>query len=281
MISLYNWKVFHSAATKGCEDVNPITQLTERFDEFTKSEQKLARYLLDNLQSMMGDPLSDITQRAGSSNAAMVRLCQKLGYKGFSEFRFSMRQALITSAADSPEKSKSSYQDILNTYVRYINQIPLLVGKDEIQRAARTICGAKRLGIWGANRTALSAQMLSHRLRRMGIFNEVSSDSIVLVDNASILSHGDCYIIFSMKGRGIATCDGSIAELAERGCYVILVTMDPKMPAAQKVTQVITLPCPSRDPSPNFLEDQIVVYLFIELLLYEVSWCYQEYAALG
>lgn len=260
--------------------MDPITQLTERFDEFTKSEQKLARYLLNNPQSMMGNPLSDITQRAGSSNAAMVRLCQKLGYKGFSEFRFSMRQALIANTADSPEKTERSYQDILDTYARYINQIPLFVSKDEMQTAARTICSAKRLGIWGSNRTALSAQMLSHRLRRMGIFNEVSSDWVVLQDNASILSRGDCYIIFSMKGRGIAAYDGYIAELTERGCCVILVTMDPKIPAAQRVTQVITLPCPSQDPSPNFLEDQIVVYLFIELLLYEVSLCYQEYAAL-
>lgn len=255
--------------------MNPITQLMKRFDEFTKSEQKLARFLLDNPQCMMGDPLSDITQRAGSSNAAMVRLCQKLGYNGFSEFRFSMRQALMTNATDGLEKSESTYQDILDTYIRYINQIPLFVNMGEIQRAARTICNAKRLGIWGTNRTALSAQMLSHRLRRMGIFNEVSSDWVVLTDNASILSQGDCYIIFSMKGRGIAAYSSSIAEMVERGCCVILVTMDPKIPAVQWASQVITLPCPSQDPSPNFLEDQIVVYLFIELLLYEVSRCYQ------
>ncbi len=257
--------------------MDPIALLRSNFDSFTKSEQKLARYLLDSPASILSNSIDYIAKAAGSSNAAMVRLCQKLGFKGYSEFRFSMHRSLITHAADDLDSADklSPMQGLLNIYTSYINQLPQFVNEQELQKAARVICNAKRIAIWGSNRTFLSAQQLSHRLRRMGIFNAASDDWVVLRDDTEILGTGDCFIFFSMKGRGLRQYASYVGNLIARGCYVILVTMDPKIPSAKDATQVFTLPCPSRDPSANFLEDQVVTFLFIELLLYEVGKCYQ------
>ena len=137
---------------------------------------------------------------------------------------------------------------------------------------AKAICGANRLVFYGINRTFLSAQQLSHRLRRIGIFNEATEDWIVMGDNAAILEEGDCCILFTMKGRGGVELYSNTAQtLKKRGCHVILVTMTANLPIVKHADQVILLPCPSRDPSANFYEDQIVTFLFIELLLYEVT----------
>ena len=257
--------------------MDPITQLETSFDSLTKSEQRLARYLLDDPSSILNASIDSITKAAGSSNAAMVRLCQKLGYKGFSEFRFSMHRALMTHVTDDMDATDevSTMQGLLNIYTGYINQLPQFVSAQELQKAAQVICSAGRIAIWGANRTFLSAQQLSHRLRRMGIFNSVSDDGVVMRDDAEILGEGDCFILFTMKGRGFNPYTSYVSELVKRGCHVILVTMDPKIPAAKHATQVFTLPCPSRDPSVNFLEDQVVTFPFIELLLYEVGKTYQ------
>lgn len=259
--------------------MDPLTQLKIEFDSFTKSEQKLARYLLDNPTCILSNitTIDSLTKAAGSSNAAMVRLCQKLGYKGFSEFRFSMHRALMTHVTDDLESTDGTdtMQGLLNIYTGYINQLPQFVSPEELKEAAQVICSAKRIAIWGSNRTFLSAQQLSHRLRRMGIFNEASNDWVVLRDDTEILGKDDCFILFTMKGRGFNPYTNYVTELTKRGCHVILVTMDPKLPAAKDANQVFTLPCPSKDPSVNFLEDQVVTFLFIELLLYEVGKAYQ------
>lgn len=254
--------------------MDPITLLKSNFDSFTKSEQKLARYLLDNPTAVLTNTIDTITKAAGSSNAAMVRLCQKLGLRGYAEFKFSMQRALIAHSADhvDPEGPVSPYQEILNAYIGYINQIPQFVSQEELRRMAKSICEARRLVFYGANRTFLSAQQLSHRLRRIGIFNEASQDWIVMSDDSSILSEGDCCVLFTMKGRGgLDHFTGLASSLKERGCTVILVTMTANLSIAKYADQVILLPCPSRDPSANFYEDQVVTYLFIELLLYEVT----------
>ena len=254
--------------------MDPIQLLQDRYEELTKSEQKLAKYLLSNPQSILNLTIDTITKAAGSSNAAMVRLCQKLGYKGFSEFKFSMQRSLIahSAAQTDPEGQVSPHQEILNAYTGYINQIPQFVSREELQRMAKAICGANRLVFYGINRTFLSAQQLSHRLRRIGIFNEATEDWIVMGDNAAILEEGDCCVLFTMKGRGGVEQYSSTAQnLKKRGCHVILVTMTANLPIAKHADQVILLPCPSRDPLANFYEDQIVTFLFIELLLYEVT----------
>lgn len=79
-----------------------------------------------------------------------------------------------------------------------------------------------------------------------------------------------------MFGRGRKDYDQMLALLQERGCHTVLVTMNPRLPSARYADQVIALPCISRASATNFFEDQIIVYLFIELLLYEVANTYTE-----
>ena len=89
--------------------MDPIALLQKNMDSFTKSEQKLAQYILDNPRCVLGEGISSIAKSADSSNAALVRLCQKLGYKGFSEFKFSMHRYLLSHGAErSGEQGESS-----------------------------------------------------------------------------------------------------------------------------------------------------------------------------
>ena len=59
--------------------MDPITLLQKNMDSFTKSEQKLAQYILTNPRCVLGESITGIAKSADSSNAALVRLCQKLG----------------------------------------------------------------------------------------------------------------------------------------------------------------------------------------------------------
>lgn len=258
------------------ETMNPIELLKNGFDSFTKSEQKAAAYILNDPKVVLAESLSIIAKKSGSSNAALVRLCQKLGFRGFSEFQFSMHRALISHETDPDGARIDSMQGILNLYTQYINQLPSFVSQQELARMAQAICEANRISIWGVNRTGQSARQLSNRLGRLGLFNKVTEDFVVMHDDANCLHKGDLCILFTMFGRGRKDYDQMMALLQERGCHTVLVTMNPRLPSARYADQVIALPCISRASATNFFEDQIIVYLFIELLLYEVANTYIE-----
>ncbi len=254
--------------------MNPIALLHSKYDTLTNSEQKLADYIIANPRCILDNRMSQLSKNAGSSNAALARLCQKLGYDGFSEFRFSLNSYLLSQGGDSPTsdgQKDDPIENILDAYTRYIKMLPNYVPREQLQEAAKKICSARRICIWGFNRTFQSASQLSNRLSRLGIFNKCSDDWIVMTDDAEVLGKDDLCIVLSMAGRGFNNRENIIDNLKEHGCPLLLITMNNKMHIAQCADLVLLLPRVMDDSQNNFFEDQIIVYVMLELLLYEVA----------
>lgn len=250
--------------------MGPIEMIQKKYDDLTRAEQRAADYILHDPKIILGCTLSSLAESAGTSNAAMIRMCQKIGFAGFSEFKFSLHRYLISNGADETAPEQDSIQGLLSTYIHYLSQLPAFVPVDDLQKLADWICTAKHLDIWGINRTAQSAKQLSNRLGRLGIYSKFTDDWIVMFDDAEILQQDDLCILFSMNGRGNSNYGQMLENLRDRGCNVALVTMNARLKLAQFADLVIILPWISHDTQANFFEDQIIVYMFIEMLLYEV-----------
>lgn len=253
--------------------MNPIELLQKYYDSFTKAEQHFADCIIKSPNIILSGTLTTLAQNTKSSNAAIIRMCQKIGFDGFAEFKFACHRYLLSTDSNTEESSKDAAQNIINTYVRYINQIPLTVDKDTFKEIAKKILAAKRLEIWGINRTALPALHLSHKLGRLGIYSKMLSDEIAMSDDSDILKTGDMCILFTLKGRGTSRYQQMLENLRERGCYVLLITMNKRLPLVQIADTAVVLPWISQENASNFFEDQIIVYMFVELLLHEVVLC--------
>ena len=48
----------------------------------TNSESKIAKYVLDNFNETLNYNVSELADKAGVSDASVVRFCKSLGYKG-------------------------------------------------------------------------------------------------------------------------------------------------------------------------------------------------------
>lgn len=254
--------------------MNPIALLHSKYETLTHAEQKLADYIIQNPRCVLDGRMSQLSRNAGSSNAALARLCQKLGYNGFSEFRFSLNSYLLSQSGSHPDgidDADDPFQNILNTYTRYIQMIPNYLPQEQLHHAAQQICRAQRLNIWGFNRTYQSAKQLSNRLGRLGIFSKCTDDWIVMTDDAEIMGEKDLCVVLSMEGRGFSGKENILSSLKEHGCPLLLITMNAKMPLAQFADQLLLLPRITDDSPSNFFEDQVIVYVALELLLYEIA----------
>lgn len=259
--------------------MNPMEQLKTHFEELTKTEQRVAQAIIDEPTVFLSTTLTSLAKHSNTSNAAVIRMCQKLGFDGFSEFKYSMNRYLLSAGPESfietdsvsaEDTHQNPLQSILNIYIRHINQLTEYVQTEQLQELADNILHAKRLVIWGINRTAQSATQLSNRLSRLGIYNKISTDPIVMLDDSNILDSEDLCILFTVNGRGSSEYASMISDLNERQCTTWVITMNPKLKCAQKSKNTVVLPWISRTSKINFYEDQVIIYLFIELLLYEL-----------
>ena len=78
-----------SSATKTVSDM-----ITTRYDQMTRAEKQLANSLLDNYPVSGLGSITTVAEAANVSTPTVVRMVQKLGFKGFTEFQIRLHQEL-------------------------------------------------------------------------------------------------------------------------------------------------------------------------------------------
>ncbi|HCT63656.1 MAG TPA: MurR/RpiR family transcriptional regulator [Erysipelotrichaceae bacterium] len=240
--------------------------------QFTKNERILAEYILEDPMRVIQSTAEKVAEDTSTSKAAFIRFCQKLGYNGYSEFRFALSRSMVATVTYSGE---DPIQQITNAYTSFIQQIPSMISMDQVQSLAKSIINARRLKFFGINRTALSALQLRKRLSRIGYDAEVIDDQVVMGDVSEYLGEGDVCVVFSIKAM-TQTYGSLIPEMASRNVKVILLTMTPNNKFVDLVNQMIVLPFISKSSTKTFYDDQAIFFVFIEILLNEIARLSQE-----
>src|SRR2546423_837325 len=75
--------------------------ITERFDEFSRSQKDVARYIVDHLDEAAFLTAEELARRASTSSSTVVRFSQALGFEGYPELQQSAIEEYRTTIAAS------------------------------------------------------------------------------------------------------------------------------------------------------------------------------------
>jgi len=81
-----------SRSGNGRRATSPTTKslsefITERFDEFSRSQKDVARYIVDHLDEAAFQTAEELARRANTSSSTVVRFSQALGFEGYPELQ--------------------------------------------------------------------------------------------------------------------------------------------------------------------------------------------------
>ena len=65
--------------------------ITERFEEFSRSQKDVAQYIVDHLDEAAFQTAEELARRANTSSSTVVRFSQALGFEGFPELQQAAR----------------------------------------------------------------------------------------------------------------------------------------------------------------------------------------------
>lgn len=71
-------------------------KIVDRFEVFSKGEQKVAKYVVDHYQEILSLSSGELAKIAGVSDATVVRFAKTLGYKGFVQLRADLKEEFGT-----------------------------------------------------------------------------------------------------------------------------------------------------------------------------------------
>ena len=72
--------------------------LHKNYPQLTKSEKKVADYIINSGEKIIYSTLSDIKLKANVGDATIVRFCQKLGFSGFSDLKIEIAKENFNTA---------------------------------------------------------------------------------------------------------------------------------------------------------------------------------------
>lgn len=259
-----------------------IERMKSQEENFTESELAVARYIAGHPMDVVGNTVSKVSELSGLSAAAIVRMCQRMGYSGFSEFRFEMNRQLLSSGTQ--EKDSMDESGLLSRFVN-LNAVQLrraaeAIDTSQLKYVASSICSAPRVAVWGVDRMYERALQLSSGLMHAGIFNSVTNDTTVMDDVASILGKGDVCVVISQTGRDYDAYALLLDAIRENGGKAFFITVNAKSQFISHASRAIVLPSMGTAGRSEMSDAQLMIYLYIEILLDEVA-CLQDGSGQG
>lgn len=215
--------------------VSPDVMITSIYQSLTKSEQKVAEVVKNQLKEAVYWSVSDLAEHAEVGETTVIRFCRKLGYKGYQDFKLAVAQHTTeTTSEEFGEVQETDSIYVLSQKVTAENSKTLqntlsLVNPLALEEAAQQIMNGQKLYLFGVGASGVMAQLAQYRFMRLGYHAESASDSHVIAMNCALAQKGDIVVGISTSGSTKDLVDAmKIAK--ENGAYIICITNHMKSP---------------------------------------------------
>jgi DNA-binding MurR/RpiR family transcriptional regulator len=255
--------------------MDPIQRMKYYQEDYTKAEQQIYHWIKQQPQIIFRCSIEEAALQTNTSKAAIIRFCKKIGYQGFAEFKFELSRYIISgegARALADKEPLNTVKSITSLYEGYLRQFEDTLDIQEIKDFVKDIKKARRIKIIGNNRTGLSALQMRMRMSKIGYDAEaIASDMILVNVLQDILTNKDLVIIFSIWAKNDVYLE-LVKRLSKEGVTIALVTMTAKNALSKYCDYQFQLPWISKASSTSFLDDQALLFVFIEIVLAELAY---------
>ena len=196
------------------------------------SEQKVADYILEHPEEVIHLSVTELSNRTGVSDAAIIKFCQRIGYKGYQELKIYLAKELVSPMMEiygevAPDDDiKTVKEKIFQINSQALQDTRKLLDDEGLEQAVKAIAEASKVNIYGVGASGFVALDAQLKLLRIGIQATSFCDSHVQTYLAALLSSGDVAIAISDSGN---TKDvvRALSVAKERGARTVCITSSP------------------------------------------------------
>ena len=149
-------------------------------EKLSELEQCVAAVILENPKDIINVTIEELASKAYTSTATIVRLCKKLGFNGFSEFKIKLATEINTFVLHServlqempiqqPEEPKQIMDVMLNLHYQALTDVYHSMDEEAMKKAVNLILRADIVTLYGREESLLIAEDLHLKLKRIGI----------------------------------------------------------------------------------------------------------------
>ncbi len=219
--------------------------ITERFDDFSRSQKDVARYIVDHLDEAAFQTAEELARRANTSSSTVVRFSQALGFDGYPELQqaaieeYRNRAPSGDSAGSLFDFDHSEFEASLAADHANVEATVRALTREQVESSVRALASARRVVLVGVDQMAFFASYLRHLLALLDIRAEVvasprqeSINRLARVDEDTLVvafSAGRAHplIVRAMKlarhrrAPTLAICDATLSDVGEHADHTL------------------------------------------------------------
>ena len=205
---------------------NLIRRLTDARSTLSKSETKVASYVLDQAHEVIKMRVADLARGSQVSEPTVIRFCRAIGFDGFQSFKLNLAQHLGSGgvysqfAADDNDTVEDLRNKVFDTTIG-----TLLTVRDELdpialERSINAITRANRVEFYGFGASGSVAADAQHKFFRLQMSSAAYTDPHIQHMSAISLGRDDVVVAISQSGQTTALLQ-SVRLARQAGATVI------------------------------------------------------------
>lgn len=219
--------------------VNKSTSFKERskgaYSKLREAEKKVVEFINKNPEEIIHLSITEVAERSGTSESSVVRLCKRLGYKGFQDLKINLARDVITPEKQIHEDIEPNddvrmiKKKIFQSNIQALYDSNEVLNEDMLAEAVDAISKANRIEFYGTGGSASVAMDAQHKLLKLGIKCYCYNDSTLQAMSAGVVEKND--VVIGISHTGTNTDILHALKLAkENGATIICITNLSKSP---------------------------------------------------
>jgi RpiR family carbohydrate utilization transcriptional regulator len=193
------------------------------------AEQRVADFILGHAEELIYLTVTELAERTQTSESTVVRLCQKIGYKGYHEFKIMLARDLVGPTETVYEQiAPTDSLEVLKAKVFQANAQALkdtieVLSDAELRRAVDALSAARKIEIYGIGGSGPLAFDAYHKFMKLGIPSVWLNDSDLMAMSSMLMETGDVALGISHTGASRDVCD-AMEHAQAAGATTICIT---------------------------------------------------------
>jgi RpiR family carbohydrate utilization transcriptional regulator len=199
------------------------------YSSLRTAEQRVADFILKHAEELIYLTVTELAERTQTSESTVVRLCQKIGYKGYQEFKIMLARDLVGpmekvyEEIDKGDSLAALKNKIFQANAQALKDTIEVLSDDELIKAVAALATARRVEVYGIGGSAPLALDAYHKFMKLGISCVWLSDSDLMAMSSSLLGTGDVVLGISHTGASRDVCD-AMENAQNAGATTICIT---------------------------------------------------------
>ncbi|MCD9022393.1 MurR/RpiR family transcriptional regulator [Cohnella sp. NL03-T5] len=223
---------------------NTLLVLSSIYNSLTRTEKKIADVIREDPEAVVYVTLTDLAEKAGTGETSVLRLCRKIGFKGYQEFKLSLAQDLVVpirnvhSEIEETDDLRAMADKITVENTQAIENTLKLLDMGQMEKAIEAIGKANKIYFFGVGSSANTAMDGKYRFMRLGFNTEVINDPHIMAMTSALMRDDDVVFAVSTSGSTKDVVD-AIRLAKTKRIFFICLTSHLRSPLTQYADVVL------------------------------------------